>query len=233
MIAPVLLFINAALFLGLLIWVIAAHRLHGEVWWWFAAWLGLSSLFNLAMAISAVLSPGTASLDIWRGAQALLAAGAVFLLLFARSFGREWGFAQLLWSIPAAFGVALVIYFPAHLITRTGRIYTISSENIEWLVFLIIAVFYVLAGIIYLAALYGLLRRESPRGPERGAALLILAFLIFLVSFVLSQLGTHLGAAALSAAHFGTLLTGLLVALALMLFRVTGKVPHTEKKGMI
>ena len=233
MIAPTLLFVNAALFLGLLIWVIAAHRLRGEVWWWFAAWLGLASLHNLVMGISAVMGPSTASLDLWRGAQALLAVEAVFLLLFARSFGREPGFARLLWSAPAAFCVALMIYFPVGLIQRTGRIYTVSTGNIEWLLFLIIIVFYVLAGIIYLAALYGLLHRSSPGEYERGAALLVLAFLIFMVSFVLSQLSSELGATALSAAHFGTFLTGLLVALALLRFRVTGKVPRTERRGMI
>ena len=233
MIAPALLLVNAALFLGLLVWVIAARRLRGEVWWWFAAWLGLASLHNLVMGISAVMSPGTASLDLWRGAQALLAVEAVFLLLFARSFGREPGFVQLLWSAPAALCVALVVYFPTRLITRTGHIYTVSTGNIEWLLFLILIVFYVLEGVIYLAALYGLLHRSSPGESERGAALLILAFLIFLVSFVLSQLGSELGSTGLSAAHFGTFLTGLLVALALLRFRVTSKVPRAERRGMI
>ncbi len=232
MIASVLLFVNAVLFLGLLVWVIKTRRLRGELWW-FAAWLGLASLHNLVMGISAVMGQGTASLDLWRGAQALLAVEAVVLLLFARSFGREPGFARLLWSAPAALCVTLVIYFPAGLITRTARIYTVSTGNIEWLLFLIIIVFYVLAGIIYLAALYGLLHRSSPGESEQGAALLVLAWLIFLVSFVLSQLGSALGAAALSVAHFGTFVTGLLVALALLRFRVTSEVPRAERRGMI
>lgn len=233
MIASVLLFVNAALFLGLLLWVVPARGLHGEVWFWFAAWLALSSLNNLVMGISAVMGHGTASLDIWRGSQALLAVQALFLLLFARSFGREPGFARLLWTIPAAFCASLVIYFPANLIARTGHIYTVSTGNIEWLLFLILVVFYALAGIIYLAVLYGLLHRTSPGQAESGVALLLVAFLIFMVSFVLSQLGSQLGVAGLTAAHFGTFLTGVLVALALLLFRVTGKVPRAERKGMI
>ncbi len=233
MIASVLLFVNAALFLGLLLWVILARGLHGEVWLWFAAWLTLSTLHNLVMGISAVMGHGTASLDIWRGSQALLAVQALFLLLFARSFGREPGFSRLLWTIPAAFCAALVVYFPANLIDRTGHIYTVSTKHFAWLLFLIPIVFYVLAGIVYLAALYGLLHRTSPGQAEGGVALLLLAWLIFLVSFVLSQLGSQLGVSGLTAAHFGTFLTGLLVALALLLFRVTGKVPRAERKGMI
>ncbi len=233
MIASVLLFVNAALFLGLLIWVVLAHRLHGEVWWWFAAWLALSGLYNLVMGVSALMGHSGASLDVWRGSQALLAVQALFLLLFARSFGREPGFARLLWAVPAAFCASIVIYFPASRVMRTGHIYTVSTGNFEWLLFIILVVFYALAGLIYLASLYGLLHRTVPGQAEGGVALLLVAFLIFMISFVLSELGPQLGVAGLTAAHFGTFLTGLLVALALLLFRVTGKVPRTEKKGMI
>ncbi len=224
MIAPVLLCINAALFLGLLTWVVLARHLRREVWWWFAAWLKLSALYNLALAISAFMDAGASALDVWRIAQGLLALQAVFLTLFARSFVREPGFSRLLWSVPAAFCVSLAVYFPAGSVVRTGRLYTVPTSNVEWILFPVIVVFYTLAGVIYLAALYGVLRRSESREPERGAALLVLAFLIFMVSFVLSQLGSELGASALSIAHFGTFLTGLLVTLALLLFRVPGRV---------
>ncbi len=233
MIASVLLFVNAALFLALLVWVVWSRRIHGEVWWWFAGWLGLSSVHNLATAISAVMGPSGASLDIWRAAQGVLAVEAVFLLLFARSFGQEPGFTRLLWAVPAALCVSLVVYFPQHMIDRVGRIYTVSTTHFPWLLFMIIVIFYVLAGIVYLATLYGLLHRTSPGQAEGGVALLVLALLIFLISFVLSQLGSQLGASGLTAAHFGTFFTGLLVALALLLFRVTGQVPRAERKGMI
>lgn len=173
----------------------------------------------------------TGSLDVWRGAQAFLAAQAIAPLLFSRSLGREPGFARPPWSVPAAFCISLVIYFPAGLISRTGRIYTVFSGNIEWLLFPMIVVFYVLAGIIYLVALYGLLHRSSPGECERRAALLVLAWLIILVSFVLDQMGTELGATALSVACFSTLLTGLLVAPEPLRFGVAVKAPVPKGEG--
>ncbi|MHB8781770.1 MAG: hypothetical protein ACYC55_10370, partial [Candidatus Geothermincolia bacterium] len=150
----------------------------------------------------------------------LLLASALLLLLFARHFSAGPSALAFLWAAPALFGVALVARMPERLIERHGGVYGASLEQVEWIIFLVIVVFYVLAGVIYLAGLYGTLRASGGEGMEQAVAVLILAFLVSLIGYVVNEIAQEIGATAAPLGQVGMLTSGLLVLLAFTRFRM-------------
>jgi hypothetical protein len=223
---PVLYFANGVLFAGLSLWFLAVRPGRAGAWW-FLGWLFSSFLASILLGISGSVADAELGLAFWRAGNIAIIMGALMLLLFARYFSEEPSPLAFLWAAPALFGTALVALLPANLIGRTGKIFDGSLEQIEWLIFLIIVVFYATTGVIYLAGLYSTLRR-SRKGLEQGVAILILAFLLFLISFIASEVAQELGGVEVPLAQAGMLATGLLVLMVLSRFRMLRRGPRSS-----
>ncbi len=149
---------------------------------WFMAWLCMGVITNILLLVSRAVPDDDISRSFWLAGYSSVNVLLLLLLLFVRSFTGGGRFRDVFWSLPALFSISVIILGGSSFSLRDQGVWRFELACRASLLPRSVMIFYALAAMALLAALYANMREGGTEAAERGVKYLLWALVIMFVT---------------------------------------------------